>query len=308
VSAIVDAFLAGANSAEPEAGLETQLAEAVARARAAWPDVALGEERFAAVLGSKIEPGESPLRALAQLHVEDLYLAAACQLGEEGAVRRFVTEHLAQVPKYVARISTNPQVADEVQQDLAQRLLLAGGDQAASPPKIASYNGRGPLDGWLAVSAQRSALNLVQRQRLGVPDPRADLERALTESPDPELQVVKAELKGKFEEAMRAALRELSPRDRLLLRLSVVSGLSVRKLGEMHGVHASTAARWIERIRDQVLSSIQGALEATRGIDRGDLPSLVGLVRSRLELSLSGLLADAARDEGGGGDSENDPT
>jgi RNA polymerase sigma-70 factor, ECF subfamily len=114
----------------------------------------------------------------------------------------------------------------------------------------------------------------------------------LTESPDPELHVAKAHLKEDFESAMRTALRALSPRDRLLLRLSVVSGLSCRKLGVMHGVHAATAARWIERIRDEILTSIQRTLRDKQGIDPADMPSLLGLVRSRLELSLAGLLED----------------
>jgi RNA polymerase sigma-70 factor (ECF subfamily) len=192
----------------------------------------------------------------------------------------------------VGRLSPDPVLAEEVQQELAQRLLVADAPEHPRLPRIASYNGRGPLDSWVAVSAQRTALNMLQRQRTGVPDATAELERVLTESPDPELQVARAHLKENFEWAMRTALRALSPRDRLLLRLSVVSGLSCRKLGVMHGVHAATAARWIERIRDELFASIQRTLRDRQGIDPADLPSLLGLVRSRLELSLSGLFEE----------------
>ena len=294
VSACTDAFLAAAGlldavprQADENPGLEVLLLEAHARARAAVPEVDIAVERFSALLGSKLDPGESPAHAFAQLHVEDLYLALGCELGLAPAQQRLVTEKLARIPKYVAGLSSDRGLGEEVQQDLSQRLLVA---VPPDPPRIASYNGRGPLDSWLAVAAQRTALNLLKRHRAGVPDAAAELERVLCESPDPELQVAKAHLKQSFESAMRSALASLSPRDRLLLRLSVVSGLSCRKLGVMHGVHAATAARWIERIRDELFASIQRSLKDAQGISSAELPSLLGLVRSRLELSLAGLL------------------
>jgi RNA polymerase sigma-70 factor (ECF subfamily) len=301
VSVLTEAFLAAAAAgagtgaapppADVAANLDAALTRAVADAGATLPEVAarLPAETFAAFLGSKLDPGESPLAALGELHLGDLYLALACREGLAPAVQRFVDEHLARVPRYVARLRPDPLLAEEVQQELAQRLLVA---TPPDPPRIATYNGRGPLDSWLAVAAQRTALNLIKRQQRDPQGEPADqLERALTESPDPELQLARMHLKQNFEWAMRAALRALSPRDRLLLRLTVVSGLSCRKLGVMHGVHPATAARWIERIREELFSSIGRSLQEARGIDPDELPSLLGLVRSRLELSLSGLLA-----------------
>jgi RNA polymerase sigma-70 factor, ECF subfamily len=292
VSASTDAFLAAAARSEAEPGLEAALADAHARAQAALPLLEIAAERFAGFLGAKVDPEETSLEALARLHIEDLYLALGCALGATPALQWFVGQQLGQVPRYVGRLSRNPALAEEVQQELARRLLVSDAPELRRLPRIASYNGRGPLDSWVAVSAQRTALTMLQRQRTGVPDATAELERVLTASPDPELQVARAHLKENFEWAMRTALRALSPRDRLLLRLSVVSGLSCRKLGVMHGVHAATAARWMERIRDEIFASIQRTLRDRQGIDPADLPSLLGLVRSRLELSLSGLLDD----------------
>jgi DNA-directed RNA polymerase specialized sigma24 family protein len=49
-------------------------------------------------------------------------------------------------------------------------------------------------------------------------------------------------VKHHFEGALQVALAGLDARDRMLLRLSLVSGLSCQKIGKIYSVNASTAA------------------------------------------------------------------
>jgi RNA polymerase sigma-70 factor (ECF subfamily) len=57
----------------------------------------------------------------------------------------------------------------------------------------------------------------------------------------------------------------------------------------MYGVNAATVARWNAAIRAGLLAEVERFLKDRRGIEPSELPSLLGLARSQLELSLSGL-------------------
>jgi RNA polymerase sigma-70 factor, ECF subfamily len=270
-------------------GIGPLLARALADARAAWPGVEVPEVVFARALSAAVEAsgarGDDPL---AGVHAADLYLACGCVLALPAATRLFVSKHLGAVPRYLAHIDPSAWLAEEVAQELAARLLVA---HPPDPPRIASYSGRGPLDSWVAVSAQRAALSLLRKRDPGAAGARASgLEGVLSVGVDPERGLARAEVKHHFEGALQVALAALEARDRMLLRLSLVSGLSCQKIGKIYGVNASTAARWLTRARDQLLASMQRHLKQTHGLDPDELGSLLGLARSQIELSLSGML------------------
>src|SRR6185369_4971546 len=93
------------------------------------------------------------------LHVADLFLACACALGDARALALFEDRLMTQVPTHVARIDRSPAFADEVKAQLRDKLFVA---RDGAPPKIAHYSGRGPLGGWLRVTAIRTAQNLLR--------------------------------------------------------------------------------------------------------------------------------------------------
>ncbi len=265
------------------------LGPALARARAAFPGLDVPEDRFLEHVGARVDPAASdPAAAMASLHLSDLYLACGCVLGLPAATEAFTRLHLSQVPRYLARLTPAATLVDEVRQELAQRLLV--GDPP-EPPRIATYNGHGALAGWVAVSAQRLALtHLARKSEVPVGSATGDATlRLLTDSADPELQLTKHHLRVELESAIREAIAGLSSRDRMLLRLSVVGGLSCRKLAEMYKVNFTTVARWQAKLHRELLASVESYLRDQRGIDPEDLRSMLGLARSQLELSLSGL-------------------
>jgi RNA polymerase sigma-70 factor (ECF subfamily) len=274
---------------EATPGIGPLLARALVEGRAAWPGVDVPEEAFARALSAAVTAsGTANEDPLAGVHVADLYLARGCVLALPAATRTFVGQHLGAVPRYLAHIDPSAWLAEEVAQELAARLLVA---HPPDPPRIASYSGRGPLDSWVAVSAQRAALSLLRRRDPGAAAARASsLEGALSVGLDPELSLARAEVKHHFEGALKVALAGLDARDRMLLRLSLVSGLSCQKIGKIYGVNASTASRWIVRARDLLLASMQRHLKQTHGLEADELGSLLGLARSQIELSLSGML------------------
>jgi RNA polymerase sigma-70 factor, ECF subfamily len=295
-----EAFFArfsGDRRAWEQAPLSELIEPALAQARAAFPDLDIAEDVFLEHLGARVDPSiADPEAAIGSLHVADLYLACGCTLGLPGAQSAFSTRFLAEVPRYLARIDGPATLADEVRQELAQRLLLG---EPPEPPRIATYNGQGALASWVAISAQRLALNLLARKTevpIGSATTDATL-RLLAEGGDPELLLSKQHLRQEFEAAIRTAIAALSSRDRMLLRLSVTGGMSCRKLAEIYKVNFATVSRWQAKLRGSLLANVEQYLRQERGIDPADLTSMLGLARSQIDLSLSGLLGAAS---GGG--------
>lgn len=139
--------------------LERTLAALCARGRAGHPQLAIGDEEFAAHLGICGAPVDSPL---AEIHAEDLYLCCASLHGQEAAVRMLREIHRPVLVGYLRAIDASPAFLEDVEERLWG--VLVG--TADGPPKLGSYAGKGPLAGWLGVFAQRIALTM--RSRAGL--------------------------------------------------------------------------------------------------------------------------------------------
>jgi RNA polymerase sigma-70 factor (ECF subfamily) len=178
---------------------------------------------------------------------------------------------------------------DEAEQ-LTRRALLVRSQ--AGPPKIASYAGEGPLESWVSVTAIRTAISL---GRSGGTE-RQLRDRTLGEAAggaDPELLVMKGELRAQVEAAFEQALERLGDRERLLLRLYLVSGMTMEDIGKTFDVAHQTVSRWLVRARKQVLAIVRRELARRLKISRSELRSIVRLVASQLNLSISRLLGPA---------------
>ena len=105
-------------------------------------------------------------------------------------------------------------------------------------------------------------------------------------SDDPMLAELKARYRSELADAFRAALAELVPRDRTLLRYQMIDGLSIDEIGTIYRVHRATAARWLVGIRDKLVDNTRGRLAAKLGVDTQEAASIVRLVQSQLDVSV----------------------
>jgi RNA polymerase sigma-70 factor, ECF subfamily len=277
---------AGAKAVDGER-LESILQELLARGRAAWPAVTVSGEAFAHHLAAVSEPGEDAEARLRALKAEDLYLACACALGVPAAVAALDDVYLSQVKVFLGRTKPTPDFIDEVRQALRVKLLVAS---FGAPPKITEYSGRGPLTSWLRVVAIRAAADL---QRGAAARPREDDEEAaeaLAVDWDPEFSHLKERYRVEFKEAFQIAFAQLTSKQRNVLRLHVVDGLSIDQIGVILRVHRSTAARWIASTREVILAHAQRLLEERLRLRPGEFESLARLLRSQLDLSVTRLL------------------
>jgi RNA polymerase sigma-70 factor (ECF subfamily) len=248
------------------------------RGKAAWPAVKVSRDAFEAHL-EKLGSGDE--------QAEDLFLALGCALGDRAAIALFEQQYVREVPRYIARIDSSPLVADETKQ-LVRDYLLVGRDGA--PPRIADYAGRGPLGAWVRVVASRCVLQM-KRKEARVVDSDADAAARLAAlEPSPDVALIRARYGRELAAALRDAIATLSERERALIKLSVVDGLTIDDLCGLYNVHRATVARWIVRLKEQIFESAVGLLRQRLRLDTEGVESLCRAVRSQLDLSLSGLL------------------
>lgn len=278
-------FFAGARPEArlpPDLGL--RLVVLVTRAESAWPDLRFDRARLVETIARAA--GEDVEKGLRDLYVEDLALALACADGLPSALAQCDRLCAGAIAAAVARVDRSLDLRDEVRQILWQRIFVG---TAAEAPRIQSYAGRGPLPAWVAVAAQRVALDLRRSAaRSAGSDPMAD--QLLPASDHPEIDYLRTRYKAEFEAAVREALAGLADRDRLLLKLTIVSGLSHEQLANIYQVNQSTITRWIARARETVLEETERRVCAALRMPPGEFRSLAGLLLSRLDLSISRVL------------------
>ncbi len=244
----------------------------------AWPGLDVPVDTFFEALGRCCQAAED----LDDLAIGDLFLAAACTRGCQDAVRALL-EHVGDVlDSALTRLGlSNDEIAD-VRMTVVQRLVVD------DPPRISRYGGRGPLSQWVAVVAAREAKD----RRRTAARRRGLLEVAHTAiaPEDPELGFLKAHYRAQFAEAFRDALGALGPRDRTLLEYRFVDGLTLDELARACGVHRATAARWLARIRGELLEATRSTLQTRFGVNPAELDSIVGLIASNFGISVRRLL------------------
>jgi RNA polymerase sigma-70 factor (ECF subfamily) len=248
------------------------------RASAAWPTVALAREDFLAHLQARGADGAQAL------HAEDLYLACACAKGLPEALALFERHHLPAARQALGRRGLAADVVDEALQRLRERLLVA---REGAPPRVAEYDGRGPLEAWVRTVALRLALTELRERAAR---PAADLESRLLPAEDASFEALKHRHREDFEAAVRAALAALEPKDRAILRLHLVEGVGVEDIGRVHGVSRATMTRWLKAARDMLEARARAELHQRLGVADSELHSLARSLLDQLDVSVRGLL------------------
>ena len=150
---------------------------------------------------------------LEERNVEDLYLAWACACGDATALAMFERDIIPIVERALASFSDR----SEVLQILRERMLVA-------PAGIAAYDGRAPLATWLRVCATRIGLREHERAQRHESADDARLAELAPGVPDPGLAYLRRLYGDAFRTAFDAAVASLAPRERNLLRMSVIDG------------------------------------------------------------------------------------
>jgi RNA polymerase sigma-70 factor, ECF subfamily len=221
-------------------------------------------------------------------HGAELLLALACGKSDEVAVEVLERCFFPALDEYLTRSG----FTDTLRRDVFQQLLLHL--CTGKSPRLLTYAGRAALSTWLRVATYRFALNLRHHEHLQLtPDANVMLNRLISSQVDLETQATIERARPLFQSALHKAMAELADRERTLLRLSFLDGLSIDAIGGMYGVHRATAARWISEIRAKILKGVQSMLVKDFGLRASEFQSLAFLVQRELHLSLERVLGAA---------------
>jgi RNA polymerase sigma-70 factor (ECF subfamily) len=274
-------------AAESAADLQDWAAAAVERGSAAWPGVEVSSDELARIAALRIaDPSARPIR-VADLDAVELYAAAACSCGVPTALVQFRARYFDVLAVALHRIGVSAEQVDELWQLLCSQLFVGGPGTA---PRVVRYAGSGHLAGLVRVAATRQAIKLRLRDRR---DERDDswFDALPATASDPELGFMKREHRDAVKQEIAAAVQRLSARQRMLLRLHLVQRLGIDAIAAICSVHRATAARQVAHARQALVTGVRLGLIARWRVSERELPALISLVATQLDLSLPRLLA-----------------
>ncbi len=252
---------------EASAGLESLVTELYEKSG----NSGLSREQFAAVLkqvAAKYLPVDAPARQIAELYaslrVEELALARACAAGQERAWEVFMAryrEKLYDIAAYIAKESSAArELADSLYADLYGTTTRDG--QRVS--KLASYTGRGSLEGWLRTVMAQEFVNRFRRQRRLVSLDEESEDGAQFAAADPEPA---SAVDPRVEAATDEVLSRLAAEDRFILASYYLDGRTLAEIARTLTVHESTISRKLDKLARTVRKQIVAALEG-KGMSR----------------------------------------
>jgi RNA polymerase sigma-70 factor, ECF subfamily len=226
-----------------------------------------------------------PRASWAEADLEGLVLARACLAGDAAALNMLDRELLPPVAAALRRRASADDV-DEAMQVLRTRLLVGTPPEA---PKLAKFSGRGPLGAFLRIAASNVLSNL---RPLVVPVSAEDELAALPDAADVESRLSSGDQQRQFRAAFREAVQSLTSRERALLRLSLLDGLSIDEVAPMYGAHRATVARWLTAAKERLAAITRAKLSTALQLPEDDVERLLTSVQNGFELSLSRALRE----------------
>jgi RNA polymerase sigma-70 factor (ECF subfamily) len=261
-------------------------------ARSSGEKYGLSFDEFAAILeevSRQYLPVDAPSDEVAQLHqslrLEELALARACAKGCESAWECFLNRYRQKLYDAAGAIAKEESAARELADSLYTELY--GTRQSADGQrisKLASYTGRGSLEGWLRTVLAQDYINRYRSQRRLVSfDDKMQAGQQYQASAE-----VPAD--ARLDAAVDAALVELPAEERLILASYYLDGRTLAEIARMLGVHESTISRRVEKITASLRKRIVRGLRE-RGMDaraaeealEADVRDLTLDVRARLQ-------------------------
>jgi RNA polymerase sigma-70 factor, ECF subfamily len=220
------------------------------------------------------------------LRVEELALARGCAAGHEGAWEVFMTryrEKLYDIATYITKESSAArELADSLYADLYGTTVRDG--QRVS--KLASYTGRGSLEGWLRTVLAQEFVNRYRKQRrlVSLDEESEQGTQFAVSTPEPERHPDQ-----RIEAATDDALAELSAEDRYVLASYYLDSRTLAEIAGVLQVHESTISRKLDKIakslRKRILAGLQRLGMSRRQAQEAleiDIRDLGLNVRSRL--------------------------
>ena len=168
---------------------------------------------------------------------------------------------------------------------MREKLLV--GPAPGQPGRLVEYAGTGPLGGWIRVVAVRVALDL--KRAAGHERDADGADRVVEVALDPRCACCASATRARSRRPWPRRWPACHPRERNLLRLHFAEGATLEQLATSYQVHRATVARWLAAAREAVLDRVARRLGESMGMSAGEVDSVVRLLASQIDVSLSRL-------------------
>ena len=259
--------------------------DAYARCRRKYPTIDLSLEDWlgrAEASGAEFE----------RLCHEDLFLATACARGSRIAWEYFADDYLPLLRRMAAQAYRQLQESEDLAQEIVTGLIADQG-------KLAGYSGRGSLSGWLRVAVSHAAIDQFRRRRREVPlEEMAEQEGEIalkTPASDRNGESLDARWGPILAEILAGQIRSLPARDRLILALYYLQGITLKLIGRQFGVHEATASRWLESLRRGIRRRVERELNVRHRLPFKEIAGLWKWAAEQEHLSLEQALGDGCK-------------
>src|SRR5579863_4877598 len=259
------------SSSKPNSGVQSVVNDLLAElhAKAGCEKVGLTRETFAVILceiGSKqTTTSEIELRTFfLSLRVDELALARACAAGNNSAWEVFLTRYREKLYLSALRIAREDSAARELADTLYADLYGTNTREGQRISKLASYTGRGSLEGWLRTVLAQEYVNRYRRTKRLVSLDEESEEGVQFSAPEPE-PVAAAD--NRLARATDETIAALPAEDRLVLCAYYLDGRTLAEIARMLGVHESTISRKLDKLAKALRKRIVAGL-GRRGMSR----------------------------------------
>jgi len=246
-------------------GLPTELASFVVELHSACAAEKYGVTRddlhsILSEIVRKYAPGASPAQArdfCRTLRIEELVLARACAAGNEHAWEVFLVRYREKLYDTGLQIAREDSAARELADSLYADLYGVTSREGQRVSKLASYTGRGSLEGWLRTVMAQEHVNRYRKQKRLVSLDEESEEGEQFPAPTPEPA---ATVDPRLTIAADQALRSLPAEDRFVLAAYYLDGRTLAEISRLLSVHESTISRKLDKLakslKKQILISL----------------------------------------------------
>src|SRR5580692_2296150 len=194
------------------------------------------------------------------LRIDELALARACAAGSDPAWVVFMARYREKLYLSALRIAREDSAARDLADTLYADLYGTTTREGKRVSKLASYSGRGSLEGWLRTVLSQEYVNRYRRTKRLVSLDEESEEGVQFSAPEP--QPVPA-ADTRLARATDEALAFLSGEERTVLSAYYLDGRTLAEIARMLGVHESTISRKLDKLAKSLRKQIMASL--TRG-------------------------------------------
>ena len=182
---------------------------------------------------------------LLSLRVDELALARACAAGKDAAWELFLIRYREKLYQSSLRIAREDSAARDLADTLYAELYGTHTREGERVSKLASFTGRGSLEGWLRTVLAQEFVNRYRRTKRLVSLDEEGEEGSQFAAPQTEPV---SSPDSRLELATHAALAALSGEDRTVLAAYFLDGRTLAEIARVLGVHESTISRKVDKL------------------------------------------------------------